>query len=88
MKLKNAVKILRRFRDWHSGKDCRTFDETGLEKREIGHAMDVILKHHGMPKPLTDCEACRNFDEMFGGCVVMHSFNPVCVFKRRKEEDE
>ena len=58
MKLKNAVKILRRFRDWHSGKDGRTFDDTGLIRKEVGHAMDVILKHHGMPDPLTDCEAC------------------------------
>lgn len=50
--------------------------------------MDVILKHHGMPDPLTDCEACRYFDEMFGGCTKMHSFNQGCGFERRKEEDE
>ena len=50
--------------------------------------MDVILKHHGMPEPLTDCEACRYFDEMFGWCTQMHSFNPGCNFERKNEEDE
>lgn len=36
MKLKNAVKILRHFRDWHSGKDCRNWDDTGLIRKEVG----------------------------------------------------
>lgn len=88
MKLKNAVKILRRFRDWHSGKDCRNWDDTGLIRKEVGHAMDVILKHHGMAEPLTDCEACRYFDEMFGWCTQVHSFNTVCKFERKNEGDE
>ena len=88
MKLKNAVKILRHFRDWHSGKDCRNWDDTGLIIKEVGYAMDVILKHHGMPDPLIDCEACRYFDEMFGSCTKMHSSNPGCNFERKNEEDE
>ena len=68
MDLDEAVGYLRRFRDWHSGNDCRTLKDAGLTPREAGMAMDVILSHHGRGKPIRECERCKYYDCMFGYC--------------------
>ena len=68
MNLDEAVWYLRRFRDWHSGSDCRTLKDAGLSPRETGMAMDVILAHHGRAKPIRVCERCKYYDGMFGYC--------------------
>jgi len=68
MTLDEAVWYLRRFRDWHSGNDCRTLKDAELSPRETGMAMDVILAHHGLAKPIRVCERCKYYDGMFGYC--------------------
>ncbi len=81
--LKQSVRILRRYQDWRRGDDCRTMDESGISPKALGEAIDVILKHHGVPKPLIRCGECVNHDKMFGGCAKMQSLDPKCVFKKR-----
>lgn len=46
MKANEAVAYLQIYQDWHTGKDDRPFDETGLEPARIGEAIDSVIARH------------------------------------------
>lgn len=78
MKLKDAVRFLRRYQDWRCGFDERTMgDSLGCDEpdnefspRMITDAIDRILTHYKMELPLIVCEHCAHFDMENGSCKV------------------
>ena len=76
--LPEAVLELRKFQDWRRGYDCRTQKDAGIDNRKLGQAIDKILRHHGMGRPLRNCERCRNYNAMFGVCYLVHHNREKC----------
>ena len=60
MTLKEAYRVLRRFEDWRSGKDCRTVEEA-FPTNEHREAIQLILAAQGLYKPIADCGRCRHY---------------------------
>ena len=59
MTLPEAYRILRRYEDWCTDKDCRTSDDA-LYEPWVHEAIKTILKPRGLGKPLIDCDRCRH----------------------------
>ena len=58
MTITEAIKVLRRYRDWRRGYDVRTMDSAGVNPKRAGEAIDCILSHFGASEPLTVCAGC------------------------------
>ena len=71
MTLDQALTVLRRFQDWRRGIDYRPMPDAGIESREVGQAIDVILGHYGLDKPLIDCSKCKYGNTTFGYCRLL-----------------
>ena len=89
-KLLAAANFLRRFQDWRTGKDIRTMVEAGMEPAKITEAIDTILAHFGLPKPLTDCANCaHNSDNIKNssttGCQWA-LYRKECEYKEKEDD--
>jgi len=60
MSLKEAYLILRRYQDWRSGRDFRCLNDSGLEPKLVGSAVEMILSANNLSRPITDCSSCAN----------------------------
>lgn len=56
----NAVWVLRRWRDWSTGCDCRTFEGAGLDGGVLGDAVDCLLAEWCMQLPAIECSQCQH----------------------------
>lgn len=86
--LKQAVIYLRKFQDWRRGYDIRTMVEANIDNKQLGKAIDTILKHFGYSEPITDCRECKFNGERQGfvGCIKATGLdNRECKFERIEE---
>lgn len=88
MNLQEAAVILRRHQDWRTGKDIRTLTDTGMDPHELTVAIDTILSHFGLPKPLLNCTRCRyrnkeddRCDRITGIIKTIKNYTPPCELK-------
>lgn len=88
MTLDQSVIILRRFQDWRTGKDIRTLTDTGMDPHELTIAIDTILSHFGLPKPMLNCNKCRyrnkeddRCDRITGIIKPIKNYTPQCEQK-------
>lgn len=62
MTLKEAYRLLRRYQDWRSGADERTFGRAGLTPSGVTETIEMILASQGLAPPLADCKNCKHGD--------------------------
>lgn len=85
--IKKAALYLRRFQDWRRGDDVRSMPGAGIDGRELGKAIDLILTYFGYPEPLTNCENCKYNGEHHGftGCIREAGLqNKECKFEEKE----
>jgi hypothetical protein len=68
MTLKEAVLFMRRYEDWNLGQDLRRLTLALPDQERRSEAMEVILAHHGLSGPLTQCRACVHHDKSTVAC--------------------
>ncbi len=76
MTLKEAYVVLRRFQDWRAYGDDRSFgaafpeERTGDGKQLRTEAIDLILKEHGLGRPIANCADCRHWNIQQAKCLL------------------
>ena len=70
MTLTEAYRVLRRFEDWHVGKDLRTI-EVAIPKKEYHEAIRLILASQGLDSPIADCRSCRHRGSIGIACGLL-----------------